>query len=482
MKPLACVFVVPGVMSQGRISYSRIIVVGIIFLAFLGVGFVAGRGGTDAGQDSDRMIAELEARLRIKDQKTSREIATLKASQLIAVEKASREIASLKAARLDAVENALQQVAAHKALQKIKDEKATKKIAALKASQKIRDDKASELIASLRTSQRRQYNKASREIAVLKAARQRAEVEIHSLKEQVIAHVDNGDARRSDLAKKDAMGGVTAAHEGYVAFNDLAIDGMAIRLAFENVVPVSPKPTHKAPVSTMGKTDFSTPNPVVFADADLENSYLNAPFFFYGLSGKFSNQFAVPSWINRPANSGLLVSRAVLPSDDGEVAFFGGLTETEFRTREIRCLAKAIYHESRGEVQKGQFAVAQTIMNRVRDDFFPDTICGVIYENSHKKNRCQFSFACDGISDKPKDKKLWDIALDNARLVTAGKIWLDDIGYASHYHATYVRPKWRRYMHKIKRIGVHIFYRAKFLPLPEEIALRAPKKSSDTTE
>jgi len=173
-----------------------------------------------------------------------------------------------------------------------------------------------------------------------------------------------------------------------------------------------------------------------------------------------------------PAFTGLDVTPAKVKGR-GEHKFFGGLTEREFRTREVRCLATAIYHEARGESLKGQLAVAQTIMNRVRSGFFPDTVCGVVYQGSRHKTGCQFSFACDSIPDTPKDERLWRVARDLATRVAAGRVWLPDIGYASHYHATYVRPKWRKYMHKIKRIGIHIFYRAKFLPVPVEVAAKA---------
>ena len=192
--------------------------------------------------------------------------------------------------------------------------------------------------------------------------------------------------------------------------------------------------------------------------------------------------FYMAVWHDFSEKLGFPYERALMRAENGSEIYFGGLTEREFRQREIRCLAKAIYHEARGEDQKGQFAVAQTIMNRVRNSYFPDTICGVIYENSHKRHKCQFSFACDGVSDKPKNAKLWDVAQENARMVADGKIWLDDIGYASHYHTTYVRPKWRKYMIRIKKLGVHIFYRAKFLPVPDEMVLKGSLRAAKSTD
>lgn len=171
----------------------------------------------------------------------------------------------------------------------------------------------------------------------------------------------------------------------------------------------------------------------------------------------------------KPKHTGLEVKHVASVST-GSRKFFGGLTEHEFRKREHRCLATAIYFEARSEPVKGQLAVAQVIMNRVRSSYYADTVCGVVYEGAHRRNSCQFSFACDGAADKPKDKKRWVIAMNLARRVTDGKVWLTDIGYASHYHATYVKPKWRKSMKYIKRIGAHIFYRAKYFARPTEVA------------
>ena len=130
-----------------------------------------------------------------------------------------------------------------------------------------------------------------------------------------------------------------------------------------------------------------------------------------------------------------------------------------FTAKEQRCLASGIYFEARGEPVKGQAAVAQVILNRVRNPAYPGTICGVVYQNKRWRNRCQFSFACDGIRDRVRSKKHWNMAKDVGMAVTAGKIWLDQVGSSTHYHAIYVRPKWARTMKKVGRIGLHVFYR-----------------------
>lgn len=130
-----------------------------------------------------------------------------------------------------------------------------------------------------------------------------------------------------------------------------------------------------------------------------------------------------------------------------------------FGEQEQNCLTAGIYFEARGEVVRGQAAVAQVILNRVKNPTFPNSICGVVYQNEKWRNRCQFSFACDGISERIKDSKRWEIAKYVARETTEGRIWLTRVGSSTHYHAIYVRPKWARRMKKVGRIGLHVFYR-----------------------
>ncbi len=125
------------------------------------------------------------------------------------------------------------------------------------------------------------------------------------------------------------------------------------------------------------------------------------------------------------------------------------------------CLARGVYFEARGESELGQAAVAQVILNRVRNPAYPATICGVVYQNKNWRNRCQFSFACDGIRDRIHSPRAWKTAQKVAKGVTEGSIWLDKVADATHYHATYVRPRWARAMKKTDRIGRHIFYRTK---------------------
>lgn len=137
------------------------------------------------------------------------------------------------------------------------------------------------------------------------------------------------------------------------------------------------------------------------------------------------------------------------------------LPASVFSAAEQKCLAEGIYFEARSESVKGQAAVAQVILNRVRNPAYPDTVCGVVYQNRNWKNRCQFSFACEGKTLRIREPKHFAVAEEVAMAVTAGKIFLPEVGSATHYYATYVSPGWARAMDKMKKIGTHIFYRTK---------------------
>jgi len=130
------------------------------------------------------------------------------------------------------------------------------------------------------------------------------------------------------------------------------------------------------------------------------------------------------------------------------------------------CLALNVYHEARDQPFIGQVAVAQVVMNRVRDDRYPDTPCDVVMqgptytwaEHYPVRHRCQFSWYCDGKSDNPTDQGAYDKALMIAHGVYYGN--LDDfVEGATHYHAIYVLPEWAESKTRIVQIGEHIFYR-----------------------
>ena len=128
------------------------------------------------------------------------------------------------------------------------------------------------------------------------------------------------------------------------------------------------------------------------------------------------------------------------------------------RLAQKNCLAQAIYFEARSETELGQVAVAQVILNRVKDPNYPNSICDVVYQGSGRKNSCQFSFACDGATDMPRRGDAWTAAQTVAKRALAGDEKVQVISTATHYHADYVKPRWSDSLNRLIKIGHHIFY------------------------
>jgi hypothetical protein len=131
------------------------------------------------------------------------------------------------------------------------------------------------------------------------------------------------------------------------------------------------------------------------------------------------------------------------------------------RAKAEKCLANAVYFESRGEPVRGQIAVAQVVMNRVFSPFYPKTVCDVVYQNANRHNSCQFTFACDGIPDVVTEPDAWERAKRIARDMLDGKLWMPEVAKSTHYHAYWVHPSWVAEMKKMYKLGVHTFYRPK---------------------
>lgn len=123
---------------------------------------------------------------------------------------------------------------------------------------------------------------------------------------------------------------------------------------------------------------------------------------------------------------------------------------------EWECLAKALYFEARGESVKGQFAVAEVILNRVQSPRYPSTICAVVHQGG--KGGCQFSFTCDGYADRVREAGAWQRAGKIARLMIDGAPRALTEG-ATHFHTRAVRPGWARKFPQTAAIGAHLFYR-----------------------
>ncbi|GHF53074.1 cell wall hydrolase [Seohaeicola zhoushanensis] len=123
-----------------------------------------------------------------------------------------------------------------------------------------------------------------------------------------------------------------------------------------------------------------------------------------------------------------------------------------------RCLAEALYFEARGETVKGQFAVAEVIMNRVKSARFPTTPCAVIKQGTGRRFQCQFTYTCDGYKDVIAEPDAFRQVAKVARAVIDGLSGGITNG-ATYYHNTSVRPSWSRRFTQTARIGVHVFYR-----------------------
>jgi N-acetylmuramoyl-L-alanine amidase len=134
------------------------------------------------------------------------------------------------------------------------------------------------------------------------------------------------------------------------------------------------------------------------------------------------------------------------------------------------CLALNAYHEARGESTAGQIMTMLVVLNRVADSRFPDTSCEVIFDGpmveswkrdgtTHPaRDRCQFSWWCDGKSDAVHDTAAYVQLYELSKAVLAGEVW-DFSDSATHYHSTDVTPPWSKHLEMTARVGDHIFYR-----------------------
>lgn len=122
------------------------------------------------------------------------------------------------------------------------------------------------------------------------------------------------------------------------------------------------------------------------------------------------------------------------------------------------CLAEALYFEARGESVRGQFAVAEVIMNRVDSPAFPNSICGVIHQGTGRKYACQFTYTCDGHPEVIREKGAYARVAKVAGIMARGAERPLTQG-ATYYHTHGVSPKWSRKFARTASIGVHYFYR-----------------------
>ena len=183
---------------------------------------------------------------------------------------------------------------------------------------------------------------------------------------------------------------------------------------------------------------------------------LTLALFLYTVSSLNSNvinQFWVPSIYK---GEGEFVHPEIQPK----------IQEALLDPTQLDCMAKNIYFEAAVESTAGKLAVAQVTLNRVNSDRFPNTICGVVKQGRHHSNgfpvrdRCQFSWYCDGKHDKPFQGKMWRESTELARYVMKHPNLKDITDGSTHYHADYIPdPRWANPKERTVKIDTHIFYK-----------------------
>ena len=147
------------------------------------------------------------------------------------------------------------------------------------------------------------------------------------------------------------------------------------------------------------------------------------------------------------------LSEAAVPSAASLRELIAEVDAPQTLSRQLECLAGAIYFESRGEPIEGQLAVAQVIINRAESSVFPSDYCGVVTQRS------QFSFVKNGrIPSRRGNAGAWERARKIARIAHEG-MWDSEAGDSLYFHATYVKPRWARSKVARATIKTHIFYR-----------------------
>jgi spore germination cell wall hydrolase CwlJ-like protein len=126
--------------------------------------------------------------------------------------------------------------------------------------------------------------------------------------------------------------------------------------------------------------------------------------------------------------------------------------------RATDCMTAAIYYEAGFESLEGERAVAQVVINRLRNPLFPKTVCGVVFQGAERATGCQFTFTCDGALARKPQEEAWERARKVAVAALHGYV-MKKVGNATHYHADYVAPYWSPTLVKVAVVGQHIFYR-----------------------
>jgi spore germination cell wall hydrolase CwlJ-like protein len=146
-----------------------------------------------------------------------------------------------------------------------------------------------------------------------------------------------------------------------------------------------------------------------------------------------------------------------LPNPAASPFKIGGANAAD-HARALTCLTMAVYYEAASQSDEGQAAVAQVVLNRLRNPLFPKTVCGVVFQGSTLPTGCQFTFTCDGSLNRRPSASGWKRAGQIAERALGGYVQ-KDVGEATHYHTMWVVPYWQATVVKVAQIGAHIFYR-----------------------
>lgn len=199
---------------------------------------------------------------------------------------------------------------------------------------------------------------------------------------------------------------------------------------------------------------------------------------FLAAAGEHDHQMAVLA--------ARLERQAIRPVESAIVlrAAFGGpynpaaepfrMTGALATSRELECLTQAVYFEARGEGQAGQAAVAQVVLNRVRNPAYPKTVCGVVFQGAARGEGCQFSFACDGSMRRSREFAAWTRSEQVASRALSGGV-MAAVGNATHFHTISVAPAWGPNLLRVAQVGLHVFYRLGHGVSPVQYAADGPE-------
>ncbi len=157
-------------------------------------------------------------------------------------------------------------------------------------------------------------------------------------------------------------------------------------------------------------------------------------------------------------NAAVQVQHPLAAENSGFSAQLQFLGPAGDRDRAIDCLAVAAWYEA-GDDFDGQRSVMQVVLNRVAHPSFPKSVCGVVFEGSHRATGCQFTFTCDGSMLRRHPSAA---AMARARAIAALALKAPiypEVSQATHYHADYVLPWWASKLVRLGKVGPHIFYR-----------------------